>query len=248
MTELSSVEEQAVAKRLQFTDSKVVLWLSVLVSAFALALPSMLDERARESESLPPDFVAALSARAIPIGERLSGRQFGADGFLTHAFTIASVSVRPRAFGLFNIKSANELHVVEGEFDIHLRDGVVSEDLPIIGGGESGLKRRNARGQLRGYGFVTRVVIDRLVLRFHDAGVEVLEVAAVRGVSNDRDGLALVDAVLALPDDSRSITTALAHWTPDETSFVLPKSFQIDVGGDVVTGRSATVDLQLEVQ
>jgi hypothetical protein len=85
-------------------------------------------------------------------------------------------------------------------------------------------------------------------LRFHEAGVELLEVTAVRGVSKGRDRLTLVDAVLVLPDGSRTITAGVAQWTPGETSFVLPGAFEIAHGGEMMRGSSARVDLRLEIQ
>lgn len=175
-----------------------------------------------------------------------TGKPLGSARCASYGFSIASVPVRPRAFGLFNVRSANELHLVRGEFDMYFRNGVVTEDLPFVGGRNRRRGGESHRQSVRDYGFVTRVVIDDVVLRFHDSGLEALEVTAARGVSNRQGTLSLEDVALSLPDGSRSITTEVVRWVPGQRTFALPREFERR-GGDAVSREGpGTVNLRLE--
>jgi hypothetical protein len=181
---------------------------------------------------------------------KFSFRQFGAFGLVTR-LQADSLSVVPRRFLFFNIKSVNEVHLLNAHIETHMyahdTDGTTLFPTGLgqsIGGGRGG----KAGGQYGEFGLITRVLVRGVTVELFEADRLALVLRADEGyVDHKNKEPSFSHAVLKNPSATRRIVSERIIWDPRSRVFKIPGAYVVLTEKGESRGKGVKVDIDFTV-
>jgi hypothetical protein len=177
-------------------------------------------------------------------------QQFGEFGPVTR-LTADSLSVVPRRFLFFNIKSVNEVHIANARIESHFyaHDTADTALLPAVldeftVGGEGG----GDEGQYREFGLITRVIVRGVYVELFKADRLALVLRADEGYVDHKNKAPLfISAVLQNPLATVRLMSDRIIWDSQSKVFKIPGQYVSLTEKGKSSGKSAKVDLDFTV-
>lgn len=179
-----------------------------------------------------------------------SYREYGAHGLITR-LEADTLSVIPRRFLFFNIKSLNEVHLTNARIETHLYENVSSDhelvplatDLFIPG--ETGKKESHPR---REFGLITRSVAKGIVVKIFRADSLALVLRAESAyIEREKRKPGFLNATLEDESSTMRIIADKIIWNAKDKVFLVPGHYVAQTASGRASGKGIRIDLDFGV-
>lgn len=158
--------------------------------------------------------------------------------------------VKPRKFGIFKLRSVNEVALSKARLEIHRPPEQDGKNVGVLSplGEQLGSRAQGLLGG-KGVGNITRAVMDGVELVFYGGGSPHLRVSAQAGEMDFRSKeIRMREAVLEHLPSQRKIASKVIVWDEREGLFRVPGAYQATTPKGRATGRGISVDLDFRVE
>lgn len=221
----------------------------VLITAWTIVLAYAITAIRHEYGTTGP----AILHSANQPGAQLTGfryQEFDALGL--HAKVKADrLSILPRRFLFFNIKSINEAHLENAYIEIHLHDKVPQDMnlVPPVSDMFTQRKKTTAKhNPRRGFGLITRSLVHGISVKIFNAdSLSIILLAESAYIDKRRHKPRFLHASLEDAGSGRRITSKEIIWDARDKEFLITGDYIMHSATGPVRGKDARVDLDFVV-
>lgn len=179
-------------------------------------------------------------------------RSYSTEGRVARVVAADDLVIRPRNYGVFNIKSLNEVVLTNVRIEEHLYDdkldaqsgiGLERDILGVVG--NEGMRS----GSNKEFGLITRVVINKFELaKFIDKRQTILLKAEQASMGKKKHQVVFNQATLEQLATGKRLISEKLIWDKNQDAFLIPGSYTLQTPERQTQGHNVWMNLDFNMQ